>query len=349
MAVQNPKLLVCQWNARSVRNKKVELEQFLISKNIDVCFVSETYLDDSDTFKLNGYKVYRKNRDNNNNHGTALIIKNEISQYEVKIPHLNKIEATAVNITASGKNITIVSVYNSPVNNYKDCEGDLGKIFNFAPVILAAGDYNAKHTFWGSRVINTFGRNLLKFCRDEDLIIHAPNEFTHYPDITIQNPAKPNQNSRKKPKPDLIDFAIAKNFPYNLNSKVMHELHSDHTPIIHYIDFSCDFDIRKPRYNFVKTNWDKFYLSLRESKSSNSKFESTDDIDKEIANITKNIKVAIKVSTPQRKFKRDEIKLPEYFEKLINSRNALTQQIRKSPNTNLKMKETSYTNKYNVK
>ena len=57
MAALNPKLLVCHWNSRSVRNKKLQLEQLLTSRDIDVCLLSETCLSDTDSFKINGYKI----------------------------------------------------------------------------------------------------------------------------------------------------------------------------------------------------------------------------------------------------------------------------------------------------
>ena len=112
---------------------------------------------------------------------------------------------------------------------------------------------------------------------------------------------------------------------------MLHELHSDHVPVLHEIDFDCDFDIRKPRYNFAKTNWDKFYGSLQESQSQNIKLETTDDIDREVKKITKNIKTAIDVSTPKRKNERNDSNLPLHIQKLIDDRNVLTREIRKRP------------------
>ena len=40
------KLLICHWNARSLnQNKQSELKDFLATHNIDICLVSETYLE----------------------------------------------------------------------------------------------------------------------------------------------------------------------------------------------------------------------------------------------------------------------------------------------------------------
>ena len=332
MAVKFHKLIICQWNEHSCRKKKDELEQFLKSNNVDLCLLSETRLKNTDKFKICGYRVYRHDCENNKL-GTAILVKNEISHYEVPIPDLKVLEATAVNILTKGVKVTVVSIYNSPKNVY--CKEDMDTIFNCAPVVFAAGDFNSKHTFWGSRSYNAHGHKLLKFCRKENLLIHFPNEFTRYPDTTLTNPGDPSQNSRQKSQPNLIDFAITKNFKFKVDSHVLHELHSDHTPVIHTINFDCDLDIRKPRYNFAKTNWEKFYGSLQESKPTNTNLESTDDIDREIKNITKNIKAAIEVSTPKRTNKQKDLNLPTYIQDLISDRNILTREIRKCPHNKL--------------
>ena len=50
------------WNARSVRNKRLELQQFLIVNYVDICLVSETWLSVCDRFFIPGYLVYRNDR-----------------------------------------------------------------------------------------------------------------------------------------------------------------------------------------------------------------------------------------------------------------------------------------------
>ena len=129
-------------NARSCRKKKDELEQFLKSNNVDLCLLSETCLKNTDKFKISGYRVYRHDCENNKL-GTAILIKNEISHYEVPIPDLKVLEATAVNILTKEVKVTVVSIYNCPRNAY--FKEDMDTIFNSAPVVFAAGDFNSKH------------------------------------------------------------------------------------------------------------------------------------------------------------------------------------------------------------
>jgi hypothetical protein len=46
---------------------------------------------------------------------------------------------------------------------------------------LAGGDYNAKHTHWGSRLITPRGRELLKAVQEENLMHVSTGEPTYWP------------------------------------------------------------------------------------------------------------------------------------------------------------------------
>ena len=69
---------------------------------------------------------------------------------------------------------------------------------------LACGDYNAKHTYWGSRLMNPRGRQLYKALVDHSNCLDhvSPAQPTYWP-----------TDPRKIP--DLIDFAISKNINRN--------------------------------------------------------------------------------------------------------------------------------------
>jgi len=72
---------------------------------------------------------------------------------------------------------------------------------------IAAGDYNAKHTHWGSRLMTPKEEQLY------NAIIKAKNKLDYVSSgIPTYWPADPKKLS------DLIDFAITKNIPENLIS-----------------------------------------------------------------------------------------------------------------------------------
>ena len=92
---------------------------------------------------------------------------------------------------------------------------------------IAAGDYNAKHPFWGSRLSNPKGKELYKAVmnRSNKLNVLSPTDPTHWP-------------SDPKKKPDIIDFGVIKNVPRTLvTTSTCVDLSSDHTPILIYLDY----------------------------------------------------------------------------------------------------------------
>jgi hypothetical protein len=60
-----------------------------------------------------------------------------------------------------------------------------------------AGDWNAKHTAWGSRLTTTKGRNLLNVMQQYNLDYMSTGEPKYWP-------------TDLKKIPDLLDFAITK-------------------------------------------------------------------------------------------------------------------------------------------
>ena len=50
--------LAC-WNADGVRGKKLELEHFLGQHGVDICLLSETFLNPGQAFRLDNYVCHR--------------------------------------------------------------------------------------------------------------------------------------------------------------------------------------------------------------------------------------------------------------------------------------------------
>jgi hypothetical protein len=97
---------------------------------------------------------------------------------------------------------------------YEDLFLTLGSHF------LIAGDWNAKHTTWGSRLTTPKGRNLFTAIRKRNLKYLSTGEPTYWP--TDINKI-----------PDLLDFAVTKGIPdvhREIESNL--DLSSDHSAII---------------------------------------------------------------------------------------------------------------------
>jgi len=81
-----------------------------------------------------------------------------------------------------------------------------------------AGDLNAKHTNWGSRVVNPNGIKLLSFIVNTPYIIYAPNEPTDFPSDTDRQL-------------DILDILLIKSITFNCTQVTLAELDSDHIPV----------------------------------------------------------------------------------------------------------------------
>jgi hypothetical protein len=95
--------------------------------------------------------------------------------------------------------LTISAVYLPPKHTVKleqleDFHNTLGRRFT------AGGDYNAKQTDWGSRLITPRGREILRTMERNNLKHLSMREPTYWP-------------SDRNRLPDLVDFCVTKGIP----------------------------------------------------------------------------------------------------------------------------------------
>jgi exonuclease III len=67
--------LVC-WNADGVRGRNLDLEHFLNQHGVDICLLSETFLNRGQAFRLTNYAYHRT--ENNSGGGTAILVRRGI-------------------------------------------------------------------------------------------------------------------------------------------------------------------------------------------------------------------------------------------------------------------------------
>jgi hypothetical protein len=84
---------------------------------------------------------------------------------------------------------------------------------------IIGGDFNAKHTHWGSRLVTTKGHELYKAVTDTGCEIVCTGKPTYWP-------------TDPKKFQDLIDFFVVKNISTNcIKIEEGFDLNSDHSPI----------------------------------------------------------------------------------------------------------------------
>ena len=136
-----------QWNCRSVNANFEELNLLLNEqKPVAVC-LQETFLKDSDKFKLKYHSCYFKNCSENDkaSGGVGVIVNNSIPHHSIKVE--TTLQAVAVNISFN-KTITLCSIYlppSAPIDIKK-----LDQLVDQLPKpFILMGDFNSQHTLWG--------------------------------------------------------------------------------------------------------------------------------------------------------------------------------------------------------
>ena len=71
------------WNAEGVRNKKLDLQQFLKTHSIDICCIQETHLKEGDIFTIRGYEPFRADGEEGNKGGALTVVKNTMPAVEL--------------------------------------------------------------------------------------------------------------------------------------------------------------------------------------------------------------------------------------------------------------------------
>lgn len=193
-------LNIAEWNANGILNHLNEVEIFLKNNFIDILLISESHLTSKSFLRLRGYDAITANQPNDRAHaGAAVLIKSTI-KYEVleSVTELY-MQAAGVKITCNNNSVAIYSVYFPPRYNIL-CEQYENFFKNLGHRFLVGGDFNAKHTWWGSRLSNPKGKELFKCISRNQYNSLSTGTPTYWP-------------SDSSKIPDLLDFFIYKGIP----------------------------------------------------------------------------------------------------------------------------------------
>uniref|UniRef100_A0A1B0D7Y4 Endonuclease/exonuclease/phosphatase domain-containing protein n=1 Tax=Phlebotomus papatasi TaxID=29031 RepID=A0A1B0D7Y4_PHLPP len=200
-------LRIVTWNANGLCNHALELKNFLVDNDVDIILISETH------FTLKSY-MHEKAPG-----GTAVILKKNIKHSLREKFRQEYIQATSVEIWCWGAPLVLSAVYCPPKHNIK--KEQFVSFFNtLGPKFVAAGDWNAKHPQWGSRLTSPRGRELFHAMQSKNYVHLSTGQPTYWP----SDPQK---------RPDVIDFGVAGGInPTRCKLTSSLDLTSDHTPVI---------------------------------------------------------------------------------------------------------------------
>jgi hypothetical protein len=111
--VQCKALLIACWNADGMLGRKFELGHFLSQQGVDVCLLSEIFLNPGQAFRLANYICNRKDIPTTGG-ATAILVRRGIAHHPVSVPELTNLEVTAVQVTLAGRPLKILAAYLSP-------------------------------------------------------------------------------------------------------------------------------------------------------------------------------------------------------------------------------------------
>ena len=96
-----------------MRGRKLELKHSLSQRGVDICLLSETFLNSGQAFRLANYVCHRKDRTTAWG-GTAILVRRNIAHHSVPVPGLTQLEATAIQIMLPGRPVKALAAYLSP-------------------------------------------------------------------------------------------------------------------------------------------------------------------------------------------------------------------------------------------
>ena len=273
------------WNANGLQQHLLELKAFIADKNLDIVLISETHFTEKSYVRIPHYKIYHTNHPAGTARGSAIIVRESISHTLNENFQSNHIQSTSITTKMSFGFITFAAIYCPPrhsinMDQYKNYFQSLGNCF------IAGGDYNAKHTVWGSRIVSPKGRILFKTMQAMNLSHISSGSPTYWP-------------SDLNKLPDLIDFCVTKGISAN-HTKVESslELSSDHTPVLVTIFDQAKLNDQNASLHSKQTNWEQFRVKVSQSLALNISLKTPIEVEEAIQMFNNCIQHAAWDSTP---------------------------------------------------
>lgn len=279
---------VLLWNANGLSLRKAELENFLNDERIDVALISETHFTQAYQFKrMRNYHIVACNHPSGRARGgAAVIIKNDIQSHEFLIHQTPELQAAVVSLQLHGVKTNIGAIYAPPGQTidhtlFSNLFSSLGSRW------ILGGDYNSKHTVWGSRLINPRGRNLLKAAQKFNCTFLTSGEPTNWP-------------SDHTKIPDLLDFFICKNVSNNYAAvQSIADLSSNHSPVLLTISTTILMKNANLHITNKNTNWEEYREILSQDVDLRIKLKTPDELEAASNAFINLIKSAATRATPK--------------------------------------------------
>jgi len=280
------KLHLVVWNANGLQNSKAIVEHHLKTHQIDILLVAETHFSPRSHFNISGYDLIHADHPSGRARGgAAILIRSGIQYLELPAFQQDWAQCPVIRIVSPQGDLDIGAVYFPP--RYRITASHLSEFFeHFGPRFIAAGDYNAKHSWWGSRANNPKGKTLFGYLQRHRLDCHSTGEPTHWP----TNPLKT---------PDLLDFAVSKGIGHaKISCTTNADLLSDHCAINVLINTPVLRKTPLRRLTGKYTDAAKFASWMLSTVNPNPILNTPRNIDEAIGNLTRQMQNAAEFASP---------------------------------------------------
>lgn len=296
---------MCIWNARGLRHDRHEFRAFLDANNIDVAFITETFLTPQVNLKCAGFKVYRQDRAGRRGGGVAVFVRSSIAHCEYLLPQLAALEAVAIRAYIGRLPFLLMAAYSPPGTL---TERDLDIVTSLSDRFVVAGDFNAKHASWNCQRPNRQGDRLFLNSTGNGYVVMAPREPTHVPDAANQLP-------------DILDIALVKGLTTRARLTTLDDLPSDHLPVIMEIMHPVELSPTAEKFNYKAADWVFFQDQVAATLPPLPPEVTPAGIDRSVSDLTECIKKAMDAAIPKRSSQPGRMQLPAYIRDLKIARN----------------------------
>lgn len=108
----NPKISCMLWNARSIRDKQHDFFDYLVYKNIDICILTETWLEAKDKFRHPLYNIFRCDRSNRRGGGVAIVAHKSLNVRHINSTNTKSVENVIIELMINNTElIKVIGVY----------------------------------------------------------------------------------------------------------------------------------------------------------------------------------------------------------------------------------------------
>ena len=168
-------LTIIQHNVRNWRNNKHVFANIYNNFNPEIILLNETSLTGNQSLKIFNYNVFKSNKPNERNRGTAIAIRRDLQPRLDDDYHTDLI---AITIETTQGPITIATNYIPPRDGFINYI-DFHRLFRQIHPIIFIGDLNAKHRHLRHGSTNYIGRQIKTINNKYELTHNGPDFPTY--------------------------------------------------------------------------------------------------------------------------------------------------------------------------